>query len=88
MACSSAVTDDQFLVRSEMEALHIPTGATFHAYPYVKSSDMLQSVTVIWGRAGTPSDAEYVDRIRRMASQLLLERACQGDRDYRLGVPA
>lgn len=76
MACSSAVTDDQFLVRSEMEALHIPTGAVFHAYPYVKSSDMLQSVTVSWGRAGTPSDTEYVDRIRRMASQLLLERAC------------
>jgi len=88
MKFSLAVTDDQFLVRSEMEALHIPTGAVFHAYPYVKSSDMLQSVTVIWGRAGTPSDTEYVNRIRRMASELLLERACRADRDHRYSVSA
>ncbi|MFO1100177.1 MAG: hypothetical protein U1E81_18415 [Xanthobacteraceae bacterium] len=88
MGLSSAVTNDQFIVRSEMEALHIPTGAIFHAYPYVKSSDMLQSVTVSWGRAGTPSDTEYVDRIRGIASQLLLERLCQADRNHRLGITA
>jgi hypothetical protein len=84
MALPSAVTHDQFLVRSEMEALHIPTGAMFHAYPYARSTDMLQSVTVNWGRAGTPSDGEYAERIRRMASELLVEEACRADRNHRL----
>ncbi|MFZ1884325.1 MAG: hypothetical protein WAU53_12200 [Rhodoplanes sp.] len=85
MALAAAVTDDQFKIRSEMEALHIPTGAVFHAYPYAKSSDMLQSVTVNWGRAGTPSDSEYAEQVRRMASQLLLEQARRADGNYRLG---
>jgi hypothetical protein len=82
MALASAVTHVQFKVRSEMEALHIPTGATFHAYPYAKSSDMLQSVRVNWGRAGTPSDTEYADQIRQVALDLLLEQACRAVRTF------
>lgn len=55
-----------------MEIVHIPTGAVFRAYPYANPKDMLQSIKVNWGRAGSPPEAE---QLRRIASQLMLERA-------------
>lgn len=67
---ASAVTREEFQIRSEVEVVHIPTGAVFLAYPYSN----LQSVKVNWGRAGSPP-INYAEQIRRMASNLLLEHA-------------
>ena len=78
----ASVTREQFKIRSEMEVVHIPTGADFRAYPYSDVDDMLQSVKVSWGRAGAPA-GDYAEQVRRMASQLLLERADQGSRGRR-----
>lgn len=80
----ASVTREQFEIRSEVGAVHIPTGADFRAYPY----SMLQSVKITWGRAGVPSTADYAEQVRRMASQLLLERAHRVTRDRRLGNAA
>ena len=73
----ASVTRDEFKIRSELEAVHIPTGAVFRAYPYSDPHDMLQSVKVNWGRAGAPAErvGDYAEQVRRVASQLLLERA-------------
>ncbi|MGA7453420.1 MAG: hypothetical protein WBW73_19785 [Rhodoplanes sp.] len=84
----ASVTREQFEIRSEVEVVHIPTGADFRAYPYSNPDDMLQSVKVTWGRAGVPSTADYAEQVRRMASQLLLERAHRVTRDWRLGNAA
>ena len=70
-----SVTQEQFEVRSELEAFHTPTGAISRAYPYSDPDDMLQSITVNWGPAGAPIAPDYAEQIRRVASQLLLERA-------------
>ena len=75
----ASVTRDQFEIRSEFEIVHIPTGAVFQAYPYSDPADMLQSVRVNWGQAGSPA-RDYAEQIRRMASQLLLVRAHQAAR--------
>lgn len=85
MALSSRVTHDQFVIRSELEAFHTPTGAVFHGYPYANPTDMLQSVKVSWGRTGTPSDTEYAEHIRLMASRLLLEQVCRAYSTHRFG---
>ena len=79
------VTREQFEIRSEVEVVHIPTGADFRAYPYSDPDDMLQSVKVSWGRDGGPAEStgDYAEQVRRMASQLLLERAHQGSRGRR-----
>ena len=76
----ASVTREQFEIRSEVEVVHIPTGADFRAYPYSDLDDMLQSVKVSWGRPGSPAEStgEYAEQVRCMASQLLLERAHQG----------
>ena len=70
----ASVTREQFEIRSEVEVVHIPTGADFRAYPYSDADDMLQSVKVSWGRAGVPAEStgDYAEQVRRMASQLLL----------------
>ena len=52
----ASVTREQFEIRSEVEVVHIPTGADFRAYPYSNVDDMLQSVKVSWGRAGGPGE--------------------------------
>jgi len=80
------VTRDEFKLRSELEAVHVPTGAIFQAYPYSNPDDMLQSVKVSWGRAGAPIDpvGDYAEQVRRVASQLLLERAHRAARDREL----
>ena len=72
----SSVTRDQFKIRSETELVHMPTGATFWAYPYGNPDDMLKSIKVNWGRTGAlpESTADYAEEVRRMASQLLLEQ--------------
>ena len=70
-----SVSRDQFEVRSELEAFHLPTGAVFRAYPYSNPEDMLRSIQVQWGRAGLPPGCDYAEQIRGVASQLLLERA-------------
>ena len=73
----ASVTREQFEIRSEVEVVHIPTGADFRAYPYRDPDDMLESVKVSWGRAGAPAEStgDYADeQVRRMASQLLLEQ--------------
>ena len=78
---SVSVTREEFKIRSELEIVHIPTGAVFQAYPYSKPDDMLQRVKVIWDRAGAPGESigDYAEQIRRMALQLLLEhRAARG----------
>jgi hypothetical protein len=76
------VKREQFEIRSELEIVHIPTGADFRAYPYSDVNDMLQSVKVSWGRAGAPA-GDYAEQVRCTASQLLLERAHQVSRDRR-----
>ena len=53
----ASVTREQFEIRSEVEVVHIPTGADFRAYPYSDVDDMLQSVKVSWGRAGAPAES-------------------------------
>ena len=40
---SASVTREQFEIRSEVEVVHIPTGADFRAYPYRDPDDMLES---------------------------------------------
>ena len=72
----ASVTREEFKIRSELEVVHIPTGAIFSAYPYSNPDDMLQSVKVTWGRAGAPA-VDYAEQVRCAASQLLLERAHQ-----------
>ena len=73
----ASVTREEFEIRSELEAVHLPTGAVFQAYPYSNPDDMLQSVKVNWGRtsAATESTGDYAEQVRCVASQLLLERA-------------
>ncbi len=71
-----SVSRDEFEVRSELEAVHLPTGAVFRAYPYSNPEDMVRSIRVQGGRAGSrPLSSDDVEQIRRVASQLLLERA-------------
>jgi hypothetical protein len=84
------VTREEFKIRSELEAVHIPTGTVFSAYPYSNPDDMLQSVRVNWGRINLPpkSMADYAEQIRRVASQLLLERAHRAARDRHLSDAA
>ena len=79
----ASVEREQFEIRSELEAVYLPTGAVFRAHPYSNPDDMLQSVRVNWGRAGVPPERDCADQVQRMASQLLLERAA---RDRRLGM--
>ena len=78
------VTREQFEVRSELEVVHIPTGAVFRAHPYSHPGDMLQSMRVNWNEAGTPPEGpgDYAVELQRVAAQLLLERAAD---DRRLG---
>ena len=78
----ASVTREQFEIRSEVEVVHIPTGADFRAYPYSDPDDMLQSVKVSWGRAGAPA-GDYAEQVRCTASELLLERAHQVSRGRR-----
>ena len=80
----ASVTRGEFKIRSELEAVHIPTGAVFRAYPYSDPNDMLRSITVNWGSAGTPIAPDYAEQIRRVASQLLLERARRETEDRRV----
>ena len=59
-----SVTREEFEVRSELEAVHLPTGAVFSAYPYSNPEDMLRSIQVQWGRAGSPPlSADDVEQI-------------------------
>ena len=81
----ASVTREEFKIRSELEAVHLPTGAVFSAYPYSDPEDMLHSIKVQWGRAGSPASTDdYAEQVRRVASQLLLERARRAARDQRL----
>ena len=84
------VTREEFEIRSELEAVHLPTGTVFSAYPYSNPDDMLQSVRVNWGRIDLPpkSMADYAEQVRRMASQLLLERARRAVRDRQVRTAA
>ena len=79
----ASVTRDEFKIRSELEAVHIPTGVVIRAYPYSNPDDMLRSVEIVGGRPGQPTDyvGDYAEQVRRVASQLLLERARQADTD-------
>ena len=54
----ASVTREEFKIRSELEVVHIPTGAVFSAYPYSNPDDMLESVRVNWSRADAPPDAQ------------------------------
>ncbi len=83
-----SVTRDEFEVRSELEAVHLPTGAVFLAYPYSDPDDMLHSITVHWGRASVGSSGDYAEQVRRVASQLLLERANRATNHRQLSFAA
>ena len=84
------VTREEFKVRSELEAVHLPTGTVFRAYPYSDPDDMLRSMNMHWGRTGAPAEStgDYADQVRRVASQLLLERARRAVSDRRLSDAA
>lgn len=84
----ASVTRDQFKIKSEVEVVHLPTGAVFQAYPYSKPDDIQQSVRVTWRRAGVPGTGGYAEQVRRMASQLLVERTRRIAKDRRLGDAA
>jgi hypothetical protein len=81
----ASVTREQLEIRSEVELVHIPTGADFRAYPYSDVDDMLHSVKVSWGGDGAPAEStgDYAEQVRRTALQLLLERAHQVSRARR-----
>jgi hypothetical protein len=85
-----SVAPEEFKIRSELEAVHLPTGAVFQAYPYSNPDDMLQSVRVNWGQtiATAESSGDYADQVRRVASQLLLERARRAAKDRQLSNAA
>ena len=84
------VTPEEFKIRSELEAVHIPTGTVFRAYPYSDPNDMLHSINMHWGRASNPAEStgDYAEQVRRVASQLLLERARRAASDRRLSDAA
>ena len=86
----ASVSREQFKIRSELEVVHIPTGAVFSAYPYSNADDILESVRVNSGRADAPSDNRggYAEQVRRMASRLLLEQALRAARVRRLSDAA
>ena len=86
----ASVTRDEFKIRSELEAVHIPTGAVVRAYPYSNPDDMLQSVKVNWSRTVAPAEPvnDYAEQIRHTASQLLLEQARRAARDWRASTAA
>ena len=84
----ASVTREQFKIKSEVEVVHIPTGAVFQAYPYSKPDDILQSVRVSWGRSDVATTGEYAEQVRRIASQLLVERTRRVVKDRRLGNAA
>ena len=71
-----SVSREEFEIRSELEVIHLPSGAVFRAYPYSNPEDMLHSIQVQWGWAGSPWEGgDYAEQIRSVASQLLLEQA-------------
>ena len=86
----ASVTREEFKIRSELEVVHIPTGAVFSAYPYSSPDDMLESVRVNWGRASATAESsgEYAEQVRRMGSRLLLEQALRAARVRRLSDAA
>ena len=86
----ASVTREEFKIRSELEVVHIPTGAVFSAYPYSSPDDMLESVRVNWspGSATAESRGDYAEQVRRMASRLLLEQALRAVRVRRLSDAA
>ncbi len=73
----TTVTREQFRIRSEVEIVHIPTGAIFSTYPYSDPDDMLRSVTAHWQRDSATGLKENYPRqeIGRVAAELLLEQA-------------
>jgi hypothetical protein len=86
----ASVTREEFKIRSELEAVDIPTGTVFRAYPYSDPNDMVQRVRANWGQAGVPAESigDYAEQVRCVASQLLLERARRTARDRRLSNAA
>ena len=86
----ASVTREQFRIRSELEIVHIPTGAVFSAYPYSNPDDLLESVRVNWGRAGATAEGsgDYAEQVRRAALRLLLEQALRAVRVRRLSDAA
>jgi hypothetical protein len=73
----TTVTREQFRIRSEVEIVHIPTGAIFSTYPYSDPDDMLRSVTAHWRHDPKTGLMENYPRqeIGRVAAELLLEQA-------------
>lgn len=58
------VTREQFEVRSELEVVHIPTGAVFRAHPYSHPDDMLGSVKLYWNDFRPPEGSgHYADEV-------------------------
>jgi hypothetical protein len=77
-AVMTTVTREQFRIRSEVEIVHIPTGAIFSTYPYSDPDDMLRSVTAHWRQGDAKMDAKENyprQEVGRVAAELLLEQA-------------
>ena len=85
-----SVTREEFKIRSELEVVHIPTGAVFSAYPYSNPDDMLESVRVNWSRASATAESsgDYAEQVCRVASQLLLDQALRAASVRRLSDAA
>ena len=86
----ASVAREEFKIRSELEVVHIPTGAVFSAYPYSNPDDILESVRVNWSRASATSESngDYAEQVHRAASRLLLEQALRAARVRRLSDAA
>lgn len=75
------VEREQFKILSDLEVVHVPTGARFSVYPYSNTDDRLRSVTencrITEDKSKAAEDYAKED-IKRMAMQILLEVA-RGD---------
>jgi hypothetical protein len=71
----SLASRDEFKILSEVEAIHLPTGTVFRAYPYSDPDHMLQSIVVqVRGPAAISSKGHSAEQLRQVAEQLFLEQ--------------
>jgi len=74
----TAVTREQFEIVSDIEVLHVPTGARISTYRYPDPQNAVSSINANWGRAGDrlENGEDYSQEdVKAMACKLLLEQA-------------
>lgn len=72
------VKSEQFDIKSDIEVVHKPTGATFSTYRYENPEDAVSAVTINWGRAGdvlSNGDDYAREDVKSIACELLLGQA-------------